>query len=659
MLDFGRETCGEAATAGTREWLVTNGLGGYAMGTVAGMVTRRYHGLLVAALTPPVGRKLLVTKFDETAIYDGRVYPLFANRWADGSLEPQGFHCLERFRLEGTTPVWTFALGDASLEKRVWMQPGANTSHVQYTLQRALVPVTLNLKAIVNDRDHHANTRPHPIQVASVPNGLRLSLPHTGATVDLLSDRATATPQAHWYEHYFLEVEAGRGLDAIDANFHCGVFLVTLQPGEAVTFTLTTEAATPPASPLRERAEYEARLIEQSGLAAAPAAIRHLVLAADQFIVTRPLPGDPGGRTVIAGYPWFNDWGRDTMIALPGLTLATRRFEVAAKILRTFAQFVSEGMLPNNFPDANETPGYNTVDATLWYFEAVRAYHAATGDAALVRDLYPVLADIIDWHVRGTRYRIHVDPRDGLLYAGEPGVQLTWMDVKIDDWVVTPRIGKPVEINALWFNALRVMAEFATRLDHSAVQYLALAEQARAGFARFWNPSAGYCYDVLDGPNGPEATLRPNQLFAVSLPHSPLTSEQQRAVVEVCARKLLTSLGLRTLPPDDPNYHPRYNGDRVTRDTAYHQGTVWPWLIGPFVSAHYRVFGDRDVALSFLDPLLHHLNDHGLGTISEVADADPPHTPHACPAQAWSVAEVLRAWREITGKSRIKSAPTA
>jgi predicted glycogen debranching enzyme len=273
--------------------------------------------------------------------------------------------------------------------------------------------------------------------------------------------------------------------------------------------------------------------------------------------------------------------------------------------------------------------------------------------------LYPVLADIIDWHVRGTRYRIHVDPRDGLLYAGEPGVQLTWMDVKIDDWVVTPRIGKPVEINALWFNALRVMAEFATRLDHSAVQYLALAEQARAGFARFWNPSAGYCYDVLDGPNGPEATLRPNQLFAVSLPHSPLTSEQQRAVVEVCARKLLTSLGLRTLPPDDPNYHPRYNGDRVTRDTAYHQGTVWPWLIGPFVSAHYRVFGDRDVALSFLDPLLHHLNDHGLGTISEVADADPPHTPHACPAQAWSVAEVLRAWREITGKSRIKSAPTA
>jgi predicted glycogen debranching enzyme len=289
---------------------------------------------------------------------------------------------------------------------------------------------------------------------------------------------------------------------------------------------------------------------------------------------------------------------------------------------------------------------YNTVDATLWYFEAVRAYHAAAEDNDLLRELFPVLAEIVAWHVRGTRYGIRRDPADGLLFAGEPGVQLTWMDVKIDDWVVTPRTGKAVEVNALWHNALRVMADFARQLGQAPDDYAALAERAGAGFARFWNPERGYCYDVLDGPAGDDLTLRPNQLLAVSLPHSPLTPEQQRAVVEVCARRLLTSHGLRTLPADDPRYHGRYNGDRRTRDTAYHQGTVWAWLIGPFVSAHLRVYGDRALARSYLTPLLRHLADAGVGTISEVFDGDPPHAPFACLAQAWSVGEVLRAWQE-------------
>jgi predicted glycogen debranching enzyme len=648
MIDFGRDVCGNPAISGAKEWLVTNGLGGYAMGTVAGMLTRRYHGLLIAALAPPVGRTLLITKFDETARYDGRDYPLFANQWAEGGIEPAGFQFIEHFRLDGAIPVWAFALGDALLEKRLWMQPGENTAFVEYTVRRASVPLALSLKVIANQRDHHVTSinDPLPLVAERVAGGLRIV--RDGQPISsVTSDRAEAEPRSERYRAYFLSVEHGRGLDAVDDNVCVGVFRVTLQPGESVTFTLSAGGAARHAEPLRQRRAYEAQLIERSGLGAAPAAIRQLVLAADQFIVARPLPGEPEGRSVIAGYPWFNDWGRDTMIALPGLTLAARRFEVAAKILRTFARFASEGMLPNNFPDANETPGYNTVDATLWYVEAVRAYHAATGDDGLVRDLWPVLADIIAWHRRGTRYRIHVDPSDGLLYAGEPGVQLTWMDVKIDDWVVTPRIGKPVEVNALWYNALRVMAALARRLAEPAAEYEALAEAARAGFERFWNPATRCCFDVLDGPNGHEATLRPNQLFAVSLPHSPLTAGQQRAVVEVCARRLLTSLGLRTLPPDDANYHPRYNGDRVTRDTAYHQGTVWPWLIGPFVSAHCRVYGDRAAALGFLDPLLRHLSDHGLGSLSEVADADPPHTPHACPAQAWSVAEVLRAWREL------------
>jgi predicted glycogen debranching enzyme len=305
------------------------------------------------------------------------------------------------------------------------------------------------------------------------------------------------------------------------------------------------------------------------------------------------------------------------------------------------------GQLPNRFPDEGQAPEYNTVDATLWYFEAIRAYHEATGDAALLRDLFPVLQDIVNWHVRGARFRIHVDPVDGLLYAGEPGVQLTWMDAKVDDWVVTPRIGKPVEVNALWYNGLCVMADFARLLGEPPERYEALAEQARTGFARFWNQDLGYCYDVLDGPEGDDPSLRPNQLFAVSLPHSPLPSERQKAVVDGCARHLLTSHGLRSLAPDHPDYRGHHGGDRRTRDAAYHQGTVWGWLIGPFVGAHLRVYRDPTLARSFLWPLLQELDAHCVGSLSEIFDGDPPHTPRGCIAQAWTVAEVLRVWEEL------------
>jgi len=341
------------------------------------------------------------------------------------------------------------------------------------------------------------------------------------------------------------------------------------------------------------------------------------------------------------------------MISLPGLALVTGRYEVAARILRTFAHFVDEGMLPNRFPDEGQTPEYNTVDATLWYFEAVRAYYAATGDKSLLGDVFPVLSDIIEWHRRGTRYQIHLDPSDGLLYAGEPGVQLTWMDAKVGNWVVTPRIGKPVEINALWYNALRVMADFARHLERKRDLYDRMADQAQSGFARFWNEETDYCYDVLDGPDGDDPTLRPNQLFPVSLPHSPLTQEQGRAVVDACARHLLTSHGLRSLAPDDPAYVGQYGGGQRGRDGAYHQGTVWSWLIGPFVSAHLRVYGDPEMARSFLRPLFQHLVDHGLGSVSEIFDGDPPFAARGCLAQAWGVAELLRAWQETEELARI------
>jgi predicted glycogen debranching enzyme len=372
-----------------------------------------------------------------------------------------------------------------------------------------------------------------------------------------------------------------------------------------------------------------------------------LARAADQFIVRRTIPA---GKTVIAGYHWFGDWGRDTMIALPGLTLATGRPEVARTILKTFARFVDQGMLPNCFPDTGRVPAYNTVDATLWYFRALDAYVRYTGDWGLIRELYPVLTDIVAWHRRGTRYGIQVDEADGLLRAGVPGVQLTWMDAKAGDWVVTPRIGKPVEINGLWIEALHALADFAAHLGYEddTVNYRRQTERAAVSFNdRFWYAKGGWLYDVVDGPAGDDPALRPNQVLALALPHCPVPPEQARLALNAVAHRLLTSYGLRSLDPAHPDYVEVYGGDRVTRDGAYHQGTVWAWLSGPFVTAWHRVTGDAATALGFLEPFAHHLTDAGVGSISEILDGDPPHVPAGCPAQAWSVAEVLRAWRDV------------
>ena len=674
FLDFGRSICGDLRISSTKEWLVTNGLGGFASGTVSGPLTRRYHGLLIAALAPPLGRTLLVAKFDDAAAYGGRNHPLFTNRWAGGLEKPDGFRNIERFHLEGMTPVWTFALADALLEKRIWMQQGANTTYVQYRLRRATAPLTLTAKALVNYRDYHGATRGDDWQmlITPVPHGLRV-IAYDGATpFYLLSDRATVEPRHDWYNNFSLSIEQYRGFDGMEDHLLAGEFRAALNPSGALTFVLSTEPNPnlEGAAAYAERQGHEESLVGgepqttfarvapgpgqihgfastgQTHGSAPTEAVQRLFLAADQFIVNRATPDNPDGKTIIAGYPWFSDWGRDTMISLPGLTLSTGRFQIARSILRTFARFVDRGMLPNRFPDAGETPEYNTVDATLWYFEAVRAYYQTANDNELVRELFPVLKDIVEWHQRGTRYHIHVDLDDGLLYAGEPGVQLTWMDAKVGDWVVTPRIGKPVEINALWHNALRLMADFAHRLNEPD-PYTAMADRAQAGFDKFWYGAGGYCYDLIGGPDGDDASLRPNQLFAVSLPHSPLTAPQQKAVVDVCARHLLTSHGLRSLAPNHPSYVGRYGGDQRQRDGAYHQGTVWSWLIGPFVSAHLRVYRDPATARSFLEPFFQHLDDHGVGSISEIFDGDPPFTPRGCIAQAWGVAEVLRAWQEI------------
>ncbi|MEM6283846.1 MAG: amylo-alpha-1,6-glucosidase [Chloroflexota bacterium] len=649
-IRLGRDICSNEAEASKREWLVTNGIGGFASGTIAGMSTRHYHGLLVGALTPPLGRTVLVTRLDETVTYNGVRHEIFSNRWDARITVPRGYRYAERFELRGTTPVWQYAIADALVEKSIWMQPGANTTYVRYRVLRAGGTLSFSIKALVNYRNFHGGTYANnwQMQLQPVDGGMKVEAFEGAVPFYVLSDNAQTELHHEWYRSYYLSTEAYRGLSTHDDNLYVGAFTVDVEPGAAFTMVATTEANAPlDADTAYElRREHETNLLAQSKLTDESAEIQQLVLAADQFIVDRNVEGIQG-KSVIAGYHWFGDWGRDTMISLPGLTLSTGRYEVAGGILRTFARYVDMGMLPNRFPDSSETPEYNTVDATLWYFEAIRAYYAATQDEQLLADLYPVLQDIIDWHRRGTRYNIHMDEADGLIYAGERGVQLTWMDAKVGDWVVTPRTGKPIEVNALWYNALLFMADVAILQKDTDSQkaYITQAEQVKASFARYWNADADYCYDVLDGPDGDDLSLRPNQLFAVSLHHSPLSAEQQKAVVDVCARQLLTSHGLRSLASNHPDYIGTYGGNNVKRDAAYHQGTVWGWLIGPFVEAHLRVYGDKAAARSFLEPLIVDQIAAGcVGSLSEIFDGNAPFEPRGAVAQAWSIAEVLRTY---------------
>jgi len=655
-VKFGREVCGNLEAAEAREWIVTNGIGGFASGTIAGCMTRRYHGLLIAALQPPVGRTHLVACLDETVRYAGADYALGTTQWASGAVEPKGFLNIQSFRLEGMTPVWTYALADALLEKRILMRQGENTSYVEYTLVRASAALDIQMKALVNYRDFHASTHAGDwhMRIDPIEDGVKV-VAFDGATPFYLKcSGATCEPRHEWYRGCFLPVEKERGLDDSEDHLFAALFHTKLAVGASVTFVASTEPRSSDGGNARaKRAEQEATLLENWRAACEKSAngtdwLPQLVVAADQFIVKRSLREYPDGRSIIAGYHWFGDWGRDAMIALPGLTLATGRAEVARQILLAFAGYVDGGMLPNNFPDAGGKPQYNTVDAALWYFEAVRQYFAATQDGRTLLQLFPTLAEMIDAHVRGTRYNIRVDPADGLLYAGQPGVQLTWMDAKVDDWVVTPRTGKPVEVNALWINALETIAGFARLLARPSGGYEKLSAKTQKSFQKFWNEERACCFDVIDVPGGGnDASLRPNQIFGVSLPVSPLNEDQQKAVVDVCAQHLLTSYGLRSLAPGEPGYLGHYSGGPRDRDAAYHQGTVWGWLLGPFVLAHLRVYEDPVEAMRFLEPLGISVHMYGLGTLGEIFEGDAPFTPHGCIAQAWTVGEILRAMREI------------
>ena len=616
------------------EWLETNGMGGFSSSTVIGLNTRRYHGLLTAATKPPVGRMVLLSKLEETLVLDGRRYELSANQYP-GTVHPQGFNYQTSFRLD-PFPIFTYEVEGVRLEKSVFMVQGENTTIVQYQLLDT-AHAKLELRPLIAFRDYHSTTHENDAlnRQVQIEDGLVTIKPYSDLPALYLAHNAREfDTKGFWYRNFQYAVEQERGLDFIEDLFSpCAL---TFDSESTATVIASTQR-----HDVHDADQYRDFEIDRRRASNANQTINALATAADQFIVTRAQ-----GKTVIAGYHWFADWGRDTMIALPGLTLFTGRAEIAKSILREFANHIDRGMLPNRFPDAGETPEYNTVDATLWFFEAVRSLLQHTNDYEFVREnLYDVLKDIIDWHIKGTRYQIHVDD-DGLLYSGEPGVQLTWMDAKVGDWVVTPRHGKPVEIQALWYNALRIMEHLATRFDESNTQYGATADKARASFNQmFWNEQAGCLYDVVNGADR-DASIRPNHVIAISLTNTMLSNERASSVLRVVEHELLTSRGLRTLSPSDHNYIGRYEGSPGSRDGAYHQGTVWPWLMGPCITAYVKTFGKkagREFATKWIENFHEHLHEACLGQVSEIFDGDAPHTPRGCVAQAWSVAELLRA----------------
>jgi predicted glycogen debranching enzyme len=645
---FGRSLCSELAISERREWLVTNGLGGFACGTVAGLLTRRYHGILIAALEPPLGRRLLVATFDEAAFYDGRTYALATNRYRDGTIDPRGYNAIERFETDGTTPVWTFALGDALVEKRIWMEYGENTTYVRYTYLRGRSELDLSVRPFTDDRDYHGSTHASlrmPL-VSSIVDGVRIDAFAAATPVFVAAHGAVFDAQPLWYRDFSLAREADRGLDATEDHFSPGTFSLRLGPGESATFVASVHADVELAGAL-DRARARDAMLRQTYRRAHPATeppawVDRLTLAADRFIVKRTTGGIEG-RTIIAGYPWFGDWGRDTMIALPGLLLATGRADLAREILATFARFIDGGMLPNALPEPGSPLEYNTVDAALWFVEAVAAYRHATGDAAFVASIFAQLESIVDATLGGTRYGIRVEA-DGLVHAGTENTQLTWMDARVDGIAVTPRIGKPIEISALWYNALSRLAELAPDAARDPARFTALAQTTHAGFDRFWNRERDYAFDVIDGPGGNDPAIRPNALFAVSLKHSPFSLERRRAIVRTCARTLYARTGLRSLAPDDPHYRSVYGGSPAERDGAYHQGTAWVWLLGPFISASLRVAEDADAVRALFEPIADALDANAIGFLAELNEPESPFAPDGAFAQAWSVGEVLRAW---------------
>lgn len=616
----------------SREWVVANGIGGYASSTALGADTRRYHGLLVAALEPPGRRCLLLVKLEEEVVVEGQRYPLSVNEYP-GVLHPRGNEYLTAFHLD-PDPIFLYRLGPLGVRKDVSMVQGHNATLVRYTAMGRFHQATLTLRPLVDARGPQGEThrrddwtfpqqpRAHGTTVAA----------HPGAPpLDMVLEESRYKPDGLWYYNFIHRREAERGLPDREDHFSPGQFSIDLTPGETVEFIASAEG------PLGPR-EASAPTSTKPHDPWAP-----LWEAAGTFLSRR---GSTGTATILAGYHWFLDWGRDAMISLPGLCLATGRYDVAQGILRTFAAHMRRGLLPNRFPEEGEGAEYNSADASLWFVWALDQYRRATGDSALVTALWPRVEEVLLSYSRGTDFDIHMGS-DGLIALSRSDVQLTWMDAKVGDWVVTPRTGRPVEINALWYNALRAADVLAPLVGRQAPLEGLAAKVERSFVGAFWREDLGYLLDVSGPPRDDEA-LRPNQILAVALPHSPLPREVAESLVQHVEAHLLTPMGLRTLAPGHPDYRGRYEGDQGSRDAAYHNGTVWPWLLGPYIDAFHRLHPTR-LAGPFLGGLLQplhcHLREAGLGTLSEIFDGDAPHRPRGCISQAWSVAEVLRVLR--------------
>ena len=651
LLVFGPDVCRDLAAAGESEWLETDGLGGYASSTICGMNTRRYHGLLVAATRPPVGRAVLLSKLEETLVVSGERFGLSTNRYPD-VLHPEGYRFLAEFRLD-PFPVWLFEAGGLLLEKSLFMARGECTTVVTYRLLGP-GPASLEVLPLIAFRDHHALTRENAAldPGVAVDPGMASVAPYPGLPVLHVAHNGDVSLTGHWYRRLEYAEERRRGHDFTEdlfQPFRLRFELGTGESPEATVIASTRRRAAPDVHRLRG-SELARRLALAAEARSTGRAVRLLTRAADQFLVAREELG-----TVIAGYPWFADWGRDAMIALDGLTRTTGRPDKARRVLLAFARHAEEGLLPNRFPDGSGPADYGAVDASLWFVEAVRRFVDATGNVAWVREhLWDVLLGIAGAYAGGTRYGIRADV-DGLVSAGAPLAALTWMDARVDGEAVTPRRGKPVEIQALWFNAQKTLEGFAGRFGDPdrAARFALLADRTRESFLRrFWNDDAGCLFDAVDG-DWRDPSIRPNQLFAVTLPHSMLDARGARRVFDVVTRELLTPYGLRTLSRADPRYASRYEGHAGARDRAYHQGTVWPWLMGPYVDAFLRVHGrtpaSRRQARALLSPLAAFLEGEGTGQLPELFDGDAPHRPGGCPAQAWSVAELFRALRATAG----------
>jgi predicted glycogen debranching enzyme len=638
-LHLDPETCRNLEPAVRREWLVTNGLGGYASGTVAGVNTRRYHGLLIASLNPPVQRMVLLAALEEWLIApDGERRPLSAQEYWDGTVYPDGFRFLDAVEIDGMLPTFRWAVDGRIIEKRIWMEHGISRTVVTYRLV-AGPPLSLQLRPLFAHRDYHEQRHGQ--------GGFDTAESGEGWVVDGAGVRSyfqvrpspVVRSRPDWYWRILHRAERERGLDDEEDLFTPGTVEVALDEQHEVVVLAGTDPA-----PVEwdVAASWHAARRRQDGLTdpstGHPLAAQ-LVVAGEQFRVARASQQ----RTVIAGYHWFADWGRDTMISLPALAMRTGTLWEARAVLDTYIEYLDHGLIPSRFPDGGEAPEYDTMDATLWLFQAVAAYLRASGDWRFIADRLDALESIIAWHVGGTRHNIRMDDRDGLLAGGDEGYALTWMDARVGDWVVTPRRGKPIEINALWYNALRLAADWCERAMRPAGRYRQMALEAHeSAQVRFWYPDGGYCYDVVDTADGDDPSLRPNQVMALALVYPLIEGDRARSAFDVVTSKLLTPYGLRTLSPDDPRYLASYDGDQRARDAAYHMGMVWPWLIGPYLDAHLRLKRDPVLIRQLLEPFRAHLSDAGLGTISEIFEPEPPYRPAGCISQAWSVAEILR-----------------